>query len=549
MARALATAPGTVAPVPHDPADRALLARAVSAAGRGLLIRADNAGAGWRPVSQLVADDVCFAVQVDAAVLAVDCDQPGTAADRSLDQLQAALVRLGADPVVVASGRPGHRHLFVRLDDDPPAREALDEWLRRCGLDVRHAIRPPLTAHRSGAPTRLLTHASASEAAKALTGPCPVGVVAAVQDALRGPAYGAPDAPGGPAAGGDLSARMRRLIEHGHEAAGYPTPSHGRMALATAAVATGRSRQWLETVLADPASPVGKTWRSKPPRWRQVELDRLWRKATMHVATSGRPPAWRSRPEAMRHVARWAAAVGSVAWPGMSGATDVAVCEALVDLAVARGGPRLAASLPEVAVHAGISQSTARRSLRRLVSAGWLRIEQRATATLATVWRLVLPAQITGQLVLDLGGRPRGLGEDWARWGAAGKSAARAWRVLSREAVTEREVAELLRCSVNAARLRLRRLRRLGLAARAADGWVRGRRTGEQVARDLGTAGAQARDRLAWMARRRARAQVRAQWRQARQWAVQGYLTGDLALLSRAAAILPAHAMAALAPR
>src|SRR5215813_2098219 len=63
-----------------------------------------------------------FCVEVRDDLFALDLDDP--AQEPTLDQLVAELRSAGAVPVLVASGRREHRHLFVRVRDR-------DRWIAR----------------------------------------------------------------------------------------------------------------------------------------------------------------------------------------------------------------------------------------------------------------------------------------------------------------------------------------------------------------------------------------------------------------------------------
>src|SRR5690606_28542070 len=104
-----------------------------------------------------------------------------------------------------------------------------------------------------------------------------------------------------------LSHRMWRVLREGHEGGGYLSPSHGRMGLAVAVAAAGGSPAWLAAVLRDPRNALGTTFRARAPRWQEVELARLWRKAQARLADPARPLS----PQ------RWCAALEAVSGPGM----------------------------------------------------------------------------------------------------------------------------------------------------------------------------------------------------------------------------------------
>ena len=99
-------------------------------------------------VRELILAGDCVAVRVRPGLLAVDFDDPDPT---SADQLTAELVGAGLDPVVLASGQEGRRHVWVRTDDLKWSDRA-----RQLAGDVRRVIRVPGIVHRSGKPSDLL---------------------------------------------------------------------------------------------------------------------------------------------------------------------------------------------------------------------------------------------------------------------------------------------------------------------------------------------------------------------------------------------------------
>ena len=152
---------------------RSAFANAVMARkSTAMLIDKDNHEAGWLRVDDAVERDACFAVAVGEQVLAVDCDNGDLAA---VDELCACIEARGAHPVVFASGRPSHRHVFAAVEDDA-TRELLAKEAKRLGFDLRSGarrIRPPFARHRCGGRSRLLVPSSPRKALEMLTIPDP----------------------------------------------------------------------------------------------------------------------------------------------------------------------------------------------------------------------------------------------------------------------------------------------------------------------------------------------------------------------------------------
>jgi hypothetical protein len=127
-------------------------AKAVAVPGTGRLamyIDSDNRNAGWATLSEAVASGRAFCVPVAPDVLAVDCDDPDL--EYRVQALADRLRRDGLAPVLLASGHPGHLHLFCRIYDPALLKRYRDHQAHVRGLDVRGRIRPPLAPHRGTA--------------------------------------------------------------------------------------------------------------------------------------------------------------------------------------------------------------------------------------------------------------------------------------------------------------------------------------------------------------------------------------------------------------
>lgn len=481
---------------------RLALAEAVSAQPAGWRLDPDNRVVARAPVAELVDADAPFAVVPRAGLLVLDVDLTGLSAAAAtgrqgvLDRLVAAAVRGRVPYVLTASGRPGHRHAFFLVGSGPD-RVLLESACRAAGLDVRtRGIRPPLAAHRLGGRATLLFPVSPQDAAVALSGPVPARAAAVLAAAL----------------GRRLSVRVDRALRAGHAAGGYASASEARMALAVQCAARGLTADDLARLLEDPRHPLGASFRDRPARWRRRELDRLWTKAAGWVATHPVPP--RPAPDRPEEVA---AASARAAWPGMAGASDLAVLETLLALAGRLGRVTVAASLPELAVGAGVSTDTARAASRRLVAAGWLTVAAEATATTSRTYRLQVPPDLPDAAPSAIspasGSVWADLGADVGRWGALGKSTLRVARLLTGAPAATADLAARLRLSPNAVRIHLRRLCAHGVAVRAGAGWALTGADPEHLAAVLGVAGRGARQRDELAATRAERAALRGAWR------------------------------------
>jgi hypothetical protein len=516
----------TVVLVSFTSSEQLALARAVTVQRRARLLAADNSASEPLSLTEAVGSGQAYFVVPRADLLVVDADlpeDPTQAADRAaaFDLLVETADRAGVPHVVVASGRPGNRHAYLLVG---PGRSRLmaEQWCRSRGLDVRdRGVRPPGAPHRDG-----------RHAAVAICPSDPQAVVAV----LRGPVdEDAANRLARRLMPVELPARIRSALRHGHGAAGYDSPSHGRMALAVAIRARSGPRSLLEILLADRTSPLGQTYRARPARWQQQELGRLWDKAGRWLAD--RPAS--SRGSAETH--RWAAAVASSRWAGMAGGTDLAVAEALLAIAQRVGTTAVGVALADLAISAGISVDTARASVRRLMAAQWLTVVAEATPRTSRVYRLVVPAGAQADLE-DPGPRfsdvPQvgDLGSDLARWSALGKVTMRVARTLAGAGDLDvPALAERLRMRPAALRHHLRKLARFDLVRRCGALWSASVTPQATAAleQDLGVAGRRERQREELVEQRKRRAAMLHGYRLA--W-LAGHRTGRYA---RSAVSLP----------
>jgi DNA-binding MarR family transcriptional regulator len=399
----------------------------------------------------------------------VDFDPSDMPEERAAAAIAAFERFVAAHPgcVVVASGRPGHRHAFVPAAQIERAELAA---VVAAGGDHRTtAIRPPLAPHRLGHPVELLHPTDPRSALEALSG-LPVDRIL-------------------------LSRRMRDVLRRGHHAGGYQSPSHARMALAVAAVAAGAGPGWIDAVLRDPRNALGESFLRRDEAWRAAEVERLVRRARARLATPS--------PDLTQVGAVVASARASSTFTGRGGATDLAVLEGLARRAQRLGHHPVSGSVDEVAIEAGVHRTTARRSLRRLQEQGWLTRAEAPTATLASLWRLTTNAAGVPGVAASVDDVD--LGCDAARWGAVGKTRMRLYRELTASATRPEELARRLSVAPGTVRRHLAALRRWGLAEPAAGGWVRAGRALEEVAVAAGTGGRRDEQRRDYEIRRRLR--------------------------------------------
>lgn len=296
------------------------------------------------------------------------------------------------------------------------------------------------------------------------------------------------------------------------------------MALAVALRARGSTMRYLQALLENARHPLGATYRARPVSWRSAELARLWQRAGSYLAAE----AERARGDA-ETVARWCRALRSGDWRGMAGASQLALAEEVGRRARASGRTRVLLPLTTAALGAGISLSTARRCLRRLVAKGWLALAQAPGPTCASVYALSIPtahrattSEVDGAHgALSAEAPPiwelRGgdLGADMARWRALGKSAVRVLRELSDGPLGPEELAARLTVTPATVRAHLRRLAELGLVRADGGRWQAGSFDADEVAERFGARGRRSRDEAVYAAARQARKearQARARW-------------------------------------
>ncbi|WP_394426424.1 hypothetical protein [Streptomyces sp. SGAir0957] len=501
-------------------------AAALSGAHRGFKINPDNTSAGWADLESLASSGAAFAVRPDRRFLVVDLDIAGIPSrdaqlrQTAFDRLRWAACTSKIDNLLVQSGRPGHKHLILVLGSTAPSvRDAIERQCREAGLDIRtRGVRPPLAPHRSGASSTVSGTLEDAYAVLRAASPTRAQVVNLARALGVTP----------------LSRRMERVLREGHTAGGYESASNGRMAFALAAVSSGRGHEFIRTALLDPQNALGETFRARRPAWQESEVERLWSLALSRQGSWSEPRIV-SRAEALDRVARWNSALVCDVWRGTSGGTDKAVCEAIGRIAYAQGGVDFSAGLSVIAVASGVCEATARESLKRIHTRGWLKVIETHTASTATRYRLLIPECFKAQCEklapelpkpIDVStGLPHDLdaeddlGSDIARWKAIGKPAMLAWRALDDSTPQSVEsVAAVLNISHTAARLRLRKLERYGLAAQRARMWTRQRIDQELLAVELGTSGQRERqvDRL--LKNRQARSTLRSLWSSAFRW-------------------------------
>ena len=193
---------------------------------------------------------------------------------------------------------------------------------------------------------------------------------------------------------------MAGLLRDGDAYGAYASRSQAVMATAVACAAAGWTYEQWHTALHAGTHDLA-TWSThkrlkhggtKPRQPADVDrrLATTWRRAQTRARlrpAAADAPSVRAELTAIRHQVD----THPEAWAGAAGVTDHAVLQ--VALATGYACCRLTVSIStrQVADAANISYSTASLALRRLVDAGWLRLETPAGGTNAATYRLLAP--------------------------------------------------------------------------------------------------------------------------------------------------------------
>lgn len=347
---------------------RERLVAAVARDDRALRIRPDNSSGGFTSIAAALRAQDVFAVVCRPDVVVFDADTPTavSAADRLVAEMRAA----GYDPVVLASGGPGRRHVFCVV---PDARRAAT-WrtaATRAQIDVRlhQPIRPPGVPHRSGAQPVLLSHTDWEAAVRALE--------------LSGAASldGLPPAVRVMVLRGDFE---RKFVHP----SGRTDFSRLTLAICHRAVATGADPEALYRALLRPTAAAGAGLRRRLAR-NGTDSARVWFFRAWAKAASALPQAVSARPDPEVALAI-AAVLGCFVLeprPGRTANSDVSVFVAALALA-ARSGSLTAVpmSIRALAQLSGRDPKTVRHALARLVVQGHLAPHGPAHLDAAATW-------------------------------------------------------------------------------------------------------------------------------------------------------------------
>ena len=354
---------------------------------------------GYLSLEQALASGQTFMGTVADDVLACDADT-AVLAGRLLDLTQS-LRAAGHHPIVIASGRPDHRHLFVRFHES----SVLATWMsaaKHRGLDVRQKrrmIRPPLTPHRWGLAVSLVDPEDPAEALAALSPPRPGRLPPRIESLLRNGvprgrrseaiqtvAYAMAKAAWtfeGFATAIDTSPLHAKPQEH-RDGPGYLTRAWNeaqRYGLVLDEARTSPAGSTVEDFIARVlATPLGDRVREKPDP--AAYLRRAW--AAAHGALPRVNPPLDLTP--------FRAAMQHERWRGKGGGTELAVLRAHLAIVERSGSLDHGAASREIAERAKIRHDTVKKRKSgvwdRLQRKGWLKRLPRGRTSR---WRLMIP--------------------------------------------------------------------------------------------------------------------------------------------------------------
>lgn len=354
----------------------------------------------------------------------LDAKTVGAAASAAHDAnvLVELLTDAGLEPVVCASGPSGGRHVWVALTESIGAETVatLARFTRRlCStLDVAPlmnpvtgCVRPPGAPHRAGGYSTPIRGDAAVLAAPRGTAAQVVAVVeklaALIQDipGVEGLAQERP-------LPRDKHARLyllgdKRSLPAVSAAALAADAARGDASavlwtvLIGAAAARWRHADIAALVATSPGLEHIRTYRHggrrihRSPGTARAVLARQWDKAVRHVATTDRQvgddPTFDARAEAIAtHVRdlqdRADASAGR--WNHRGGPADRRILDVLCLLALQALQPSVEADTRRLALLAGIGRETARTSLHRLTTDGWITPSHAATGPHGAHWKI-----------------------------------------------------------------------------------------------------------------------------------------------------------------
>ena len=489
--------PEEARPPASDPEIVSIAKRLTRRGSRPWRLTEDNDKDDYTDIETAVHEGVAYVITVAEEFLVLDVDSRDQHA--ALEAIRQMLIEWGVQPVVVASGAPGHRHLFAWVDSTPH-RRYLRELARRAGIDTRPSghIRPPLSAHRHGHEPRLLTPTTNQQALEALS------VNPDVWPDLSGIALGESIAqsPAGPETvqqdrKGPLTPRIRELLRRGDENGRYRSRSELEMAILDGMAAAGWDFMEAAEALQDPANAAGERLRGRCSRYgddRALDyLERSYAKAIDWAATH----EWTDLSDLGQRLL-----AHTRTWTGSTVSSDVVAYRAIVDHAVSAGTLDVNVSHRQLAEETGLGKGTARKCLARLQPQYLQLRASGAGTTRASTYHLVTdhldgapmdPPSSHPDMQLT-GGSLEDPGHDvWTNRSGLGKYAYRIYlETLSNPSSAENLTSAGTFGVSRTVHKYLRSLEANGLAEKSGKGWVGITKTTEEaatLAAELGTHG------------------------------------------------------------
>jgi len=430
-----------------------------------LFIDRDNNSAGTkkRTPHEASLTTSAYCVKVKPHLVALDFDQADgiTLAKRCGKDLEG----LGLKPVLLASGRAGHAHLWVTA-----TRNTIQD-IERLGKHYRAdnrsgaRIRPPLSLHRSGAAMTLIEPTDPLEALARLQPiePIPRATKRATTTVAS------------------PENRPYRALDHRHEAerqtllSSTGTDRSGHLFYLAAFYRTHglTEEDYIKDVMNHPTGAGHKLYNPNPKRpgkpRRDIEkyLSRTW--------TNAEAARYRD-PEAHRTITQIRESARVCRWEPRN--NTQATLDVILNRADELGQTMITFSVRELAEWVGIGSRTAKNHVGKLREKGFLIIEKLGTGTQGTAYRLVTPYETTHSLTPPIHPTDTGctrvcnlVGSQNAFYGRGG------WRHLSLylggDEFTTSELAERAGRSYESCRKALNAMASVGLVKRTETGrWV-----------------------------------------------------------------------------
>ncbi len=302
----------------------------------------------------------------------------------------------------------------------------------------------------------------------------------------------------------------------------------GVMQLANGFVSAGLPETAVRSMLLEPTNEGARflnfdsKGNPRPAAERERQARNAVRSASRHQI-NGTP--FRDRAETVEQLAtlQGLADADPARWKGAGGATERAVLQACIEIALDVGCSEFWASIRQLADRANVSVGAAKRARSRL-RRDWLEVIVEGAGTRAAVLRLRTNLNAVPKWNPLSLWKEEPMGSTWCAshdlWRGnpgLGKATGRVYALLQPAPQPAGEIATALGVETRVATKHLRKLERYELAERWQDGWALGSADVDDVATDLGVAGRRADQH----ARHRVHAEQRAEYLQQRAHQVE----------------------------